>query len=273
MSKVRLSLLILCFVTVGCSSYFKRKDCEKTNWFQHGHNVAMKGQRLNADDFVQQCEKVEAKIDYGTLDLGFKDGMGNYCKPQTVYNTGKKGEAFKEDLCDGSPIKKLLEQHKEGLKVFCQPQNAQMFGAQGGIYKDVCPKELEDNFLLNYRKGRIVFLQGLIDSKKAKMVSVKQINESKKRDKEMTSLNLSNMRGGAAVTSKRSYNPKTKKYVKQTVVQEDIATQNRRRDLEMKLNSLDREIRSNEKELERLQTEILEHQQEINALQLQAQSN
>jgi hypothetical protein len=233
----------------------------------------MKGQRLNADDFVQQCEKVEAKIDYSNLDLGFKDGMGNYCKPNTVFNTGKKGEPFKEDLCDGSPMKKLLAQYNDGLKVFCAENNAEIFGAQGGIYKEVCPKELEENFLASYRKGRLVYLKGQISSQNSKINSLQQSLENKRKDKQMLNANLLTLRGGATITSKKAYDPKTKKQIKQTLIQEDPQTIERRRELENRIRRVEGEIRSSENEITRLKASNEAHQQEINAIELQIKSN
>ena len=64
-------LIVLCLGSVSCASYFTKRDCNKTNWFAHGQKVALRGQRVDADDYVKQCERVEANINYADMDLGF----------------------------------------------------------------------------------------------------------------------------------------------------------------------------------------------------------
>ena len=82
MSKMMSLLIVLLTMQMfGCASYFKRKECEKINWFDHGQSVAMRGDRLNADKAVNECRKVEADISETQLDLGFKSGMQKYCDP------------------------------------------------------------------------------------------------------------------------------------------------------------------------------------------------
>ena len=149
----------------GCASYFKRKECEKMNWYQHGHDVAMAGKRLDADDFVKQCQKAEAKFSWSELDTGFKAGMGKYCTGDNVFAVGKAGKPFSYDMCDGESEKKMRARYTEGLKIFCTPANAFRFGSSGGIYQDVCPNDTEEAWLAEYRKGRKIWLKAVIDEK------------------------------------------------------------------------------------------------------------
>lgn len=151
--------------SVGCASYFKRKECEKANWYQHGHDVAMSGKRLDADAFVKECQKVEAKMSWTDLDTGFKAGMSKYCTGDNVFEVGKAGKPFSYDMCDGESMSKMRARYNEGLRVFCTPGNAYRFGTSGGIYQNVCPKNLEDAWLGEYRKGRKVYLQAVITEK------------------------------------------------------------------------------------------------------------
>lgn len=163
---MRLLLIIpVLFSLAGCASYFKRKECEKMNWYQHGHDVAMAGKRLDADDFVKQCQKVEAKFSWSELDTGFKAGMGKYCTGDNVFAVGKSGKPFSYDMCDGESEKKMRARYTEGLKIFCTPSNAFRFGSSGGVYQDVCPNDTEEAWLLEYRKGRKIWLKAVIDEK------------------------------------------------------------------------------------------------------------
>lgn len=155
-------LAILSLGLVSCASYFKRKDCEKKNWYNHGHSVAMSGKRLNEDNELRSCEKVEAEINYQELDLGFKSGMGNYCKEDTVLQTGKSGKKFNSSLCDSGKASRLKKIHQKGVRIFCRSKNGYKFGASGVKYNGICPEDLEDKFLSRYKKGRKKYLLGKI---------------------------------------------------------------------------------------------------------------
>lgn len=162
MLRITLAILVL-FGLGGCASYFKRKECEKANMYQHGFDVAMAGKRLDADDFVKQCQKVEAKFSFTELDTGFKAGMAKYCTSDNVFQVGKSGKPFSYEMCDGESVKKMRARYEEGLKIFCVPANGYRFGSSGGIYLNVCPKDSEEKWLVEYRKGRKIWLVATIE--------------------------------------------------------------------------------------------------------------
>ena len=164
-------LLSLTLLLSSCASYFKRKECEKVNWHEHGKKIAMQGQWLSSNDYVKQCEKAEANIDYGALDTGFKSGRSTYCEPGTVHATGREGKHFNPQMCDGSDIDKLQIQHKTGVRIFCTPDNAFRVAATGWVYNNICPKDLEKVFLVDYHKGRKIYLQGVIEEKTVEMAA------------------------------------------------------------------------------------------------------
>lgn len=149
----------------GCASYFKRKSCEQINWFEHGKKVALSGQWLNSDSTVSECRKVEAEISESQLDQGFKAGMSKYCSKEQAYQTGKLGDFFSRDLCEGPQINVLLNEHKKGVKDYCAKSNGQQAGASGKKYQNICPKDMETAFLVEYRKGRKRYVQTMIETR------------------------------------------------------------------------------------------------------------
>lgn len=157
--------LILAISLSGCASYFKKKQCESINWFEHGKQVALRGVWLNADATVVECRKVEADIQESQLDQGFKNGMQKYCSNTNAYTVGKSGDFFSRDLCDGPQINVLLAEHKKGVQDYCAKNNGQSAGASGKKYQNICPKDLESAFLVEYRKGRKKYVQAMIESK------------------------------------------------------------------------------------------------------------
>ncbi|WP_374029330.1 DUF2799 domain-containing protein [Bdellovibrio bacteriovorus] len=171
----RAFLLIACLSLTSCASYFKKKECESTNWFEHGKSVAMEGKWLNSDQLVNECRKVGADIQESQLDKGFKNGVEKYCSNTQAYLTGKNGDLFSRDICEGPQITVLISEHKRGLHDYCHKTNGFPAGTSGKKYKNVCPKELEPAFLVEYRKGRKKYVQSLINIKND------EINELEKK--------------------------------------------------------------------------------------------
>ncbi len=180
----KIILLIGMGLLASCASALK-KQCEATNWFDYGYKFAMTGKRLNSDTFVKQCEGEDVDVREDELDLGFKAGMQNYCKSDVVYLTGKNGELFNMDFCDPSQIKILQQKHKEGVQEYCKKDNGYPVGSSGKTYTQICPKDLEANFLKEYRRGRKVYLDQAILSKEQENVVL---------DKEASDLQFENSR-------------------------------------------------------------------------------
>jgi len=265
-----LFLCITCSSLVSCASYFLRKDCEKTNWFQHGNDVAMNGERLDSDDYIKKCERVEAKINYQDLDLGFKQGMGTYCKPKTVFNTGKTGKPFKEDMCDVPELKRLRMRYQAGLKIFCQPENAKIFGAKGGKYLNVCPSDLEPNFFVGYRKGRKVYLSGVISDKQKEMRSLDTRIDRIRRDRDRISYQLASFRPTKKLVMKQVQDASTGQMVNKMVMEEDERSVRMRQRMQRNMSSKDREVDSLQSRQEKLRSEVEQLNQELRALQTES---
>jgi len=161
-----LALILASISICGCASYFKRKECEKLNWFDYGQSVAMRGDRLDADVKLNECRKVEADINEQQLDVGFKSGMQKYCDPANGYQMGRNGDPFVRDLCEGAPnMRSILNQNQKGITEYCQASNGMQAGASGHKYRNVCTPEQEKGFLPPYRKGRKKYLAAVITDK------------------------------------------------------------------------------------------------------------
>jgi uncharacterized protein DUF2799 len=161
----RILMALVALSLAACASYFKRKECESTNWFEHGKEVAMRGKWLNSDNLVHECRKVEAEISESQLDQGFKAGAQTYCTPENTYKIGKTGDLYQKEFCDGPQNTPLMSAYKKGINDYCAKSNGQNAGASGKKYQNVCPKDLEPAFLVEYRKGRKKYVQAMIDNR------------------------------------------------------------------------------------------------------------
>ena len=239
--------LLLC----SCASYFTRKDCESKNWFDYGYQIAMSGKRLNSDTYLNDCRKVEAEIQESQLDLGFKSGMSNYCKPEIVYASGKKGQFFNSELCDPGQVKMLTAKHNDGVQAFCEPSSGFNFGSAGGNYNQICPKEKEEAFMKEYRKGRKKYLTASISENQNR---IQKINS----DINLSSLRKSNLEGELKVVEAIQLVRPTPANANQSDPTED-----KKRDLKSKINQSDNEIRSFNNNKTRLQESIYSMEKEI----------
>ena len=188
--------LLLIFVALNlaaCASYFKRKECESTNWFEHGKSVALRGEWLASDKLVNECRKVEANIQESQLDQGFKNGRQRYCTPENSYKTGKEGDLFSRDLCDGPELGPLLANYRRGVTDYCAKANGQNAGASGKKYQNICPKELEPAFLAEYRKGRKKYVLAMITHREEDIRDLDSKIASKRNQLNLSQFRLSGL--------------------------------------------------------------------------------
>ncbi|WP_413558889.1 DUF2799 domain-containing protein [Bdellovibrio sp. HCB209] len=146
---------------VGCASALK-KDCEATNWFKYGEEVAMRGEWLNSDPKLLSCRKEEAEISETQADLGFKSGRQKYCTGSNSYLVGKSGDAFAKDMCDTPALKSIVSDYNKGLRDYCAKANGFNAGVSGKKYKNLCPADMESSFLPEYRRGRLKYVEAQI---------------------------------------------------------------------------------------------------------------
>ena len=253
-----MALLVLTSLS-GCASYFLRKDCNKTNWFSHGQKVAMKGQRLDSDNFVKSCQKVEADVNWAQLDSGFKSGMSDYCKPQSAYGVGKKGEQYNYDMCSSGAARKLKAAHEKGLVAYCKPDNGYRVGAQGQAYNNVCVDKDEEAFVKRYHAGRKVYLTTQIENKENEIRALDRKVAESERERKNLRYQLNRIR-----SPRRGLRRASAKDQQLTPAEEEAK---RRRDsLTSDIRRVDRQIKSSRSKQDALRKEIGELKTERNSL-------
>lgn len=199
-------LICLCLVSLSsCASYFKRKTCESTNWFEYGQKVALEGRRLTGDQFILECNQAEADVAEADLDRGFKSGMQKYCLPETAFQVGKNGNFFSSEMCTGQGLNLLLAKHRAGVTEYCQRSNGYTAGASGNAYNKICPVELESQFLPEFNRGRKKYLSVIV-SENQKQISLLERDISRLQS-ELT------FRKAELLRYQYTYNPKDEKAV------------------------------------------------------------
>lgn len=258
-----LSLVVLLLSLTGCANYFMRKTCDAINWYQHGHDIAMRGQRISNDDQVIACRKAEADVKESQLDQGFKAGMAQYCRPEIVLQTGKKGENFNLDLCDPGQGRILLAKHREGVKEFCAQDNGYQVGASGKAYNKICPPEMEKAFLKEYNRGRKKYLQAMVTESMAKSNELdRQVSD---KDQQVRNLQYQmSLIPSPATIIHRNTSPSG--HVSQTSSTEDSYAE-KRRNIEWELNRRNSEADELRRKQREVREDLYKYQRELTTLE------
>lgn len=237
MSKVLLPIAAL--FLQACTSYVIKADCERTDWYAYGHSAAMEGRRLSGDNKINQCYKVDARVDEVALDHGFKEGMANYCEPETVFQTGKKGEFFNSDMCESRV--RLQREHQAGVRTYCQKENGFAAGAAGKKYNGICPKDLEAAFALEFNRGRKNFLNATIASNESAIGDIEMTIGRLQGQRFMYDSQLMALPAETQQVATTWVDPTTGiAYSKAPVIDSSIAI--RRNDLQLQIQNLDAQI-------------------------------
>lgn len=217
----------------SCANWLMRQQCEKINWYQHGYDVAMSGKRLTGDERVQQCRKAEFEIPEQQLDVGFKAGMSNYCKPEIAYTTGKQGDFINLDLCDPGQATVLRQKHADGVKAYCAVGNGFTAGSSGKKYQNICPANMEEAFMKEYRRGRKSFLTAKIQAQEGEVRDLD--NKISQQERNRTNLSFQrNMLPQAREVREKTYNAATGTYVETTKTEDRALSERERLDGEIR---------------------------------------
>jgi hypothetical protein len=262
--------LFALFSFCGCASYWQRKSCEKINWFQMAQKTAMRGQRMEQNPIYKNCQKVEAEMNSGEINRGFKLGMENYCKAEGAFETGRKGQYFNYDFCETSLHPLIKKQHAKGMQIFCKPESAFIFASRGGIYENQCFDLDETAYLKHYKKGRRSYLKTQI---------LKNENEIQMLDSEISrlrsALNQSYQELRQVQQSMKQYNESLQQQNSRPLgnASPDVYTSQDNNQIQLQLDRINsdiettlRQIDSNLDQQKKLRNENIDWQAEIDRL-------
>lgn len=223
MTSFRIGILAaVLLLTTGCTNWLIRQECKKIDWRQHGYDAAMSGRRLTGDTQTDRCRAADFDVPEQQLDVGFKEGMSNYCKPDIVFVTGKKGDFFNTDMCDPGQANFLRSRHAEGVKAYCAVDNGFDAGSSGKKYQSICPPAMEKAFLKEYKRGRKSYLSARIKNAETSKAELDSRAANLAREAEFKRRQLSLMPAARTVTQQVL---RDGQYVTETVIEDPFASQ------------------------------------------------
>lgn len=259
--KVVSSLLCL-FLLSSCASYFKRKNCESTDWHAHGYKFAMQGKRLDSDSFIKECKQVEAKVDHAAADNGFKAGMVDYCKVESAFNKGVEGETYNYDFCSSNKIPSLKVSFDRGRTKLCT-SGGYKFGASGKAYTSQCNSRGESSFLKDYNRGRYKYLQSEIRLSRNETYEIDRKIRNIQNDIYGLQGQINSLGSGQVLVRERKYDEFSRTYREEIKQTENASVANERSRLSNIISRKRSEISSLKNEQESLHKKIREYQREL----------
>lgn len=173
--------LVFTFIFSGCTSNLKRQ-CQETNWFLHGQNLALQGRRVTGDSWVMSCQKEDVS-EAQALDQGFKSGRDKYCTADNVFQNGRSGDSVNFNFCEEQSWSLLKHKHKQGLDAYCSPENSFQAGSSGKVYTKMCSQEQEKKFFPGYYQGRKTYLNTKIEKNNLRLKEISSFISNYERDR------------------------------------------------------------------------------------------
>ena len=110
MKSTILTLLILPFVLISCTSVITKHDCKK-DMTAFGLEHGKLGLAKLTDEIRSVCQSKDQTVDLEKYETGFNMGWSSFCSPFNGYELGRKGDAYKS-FC---PAEKESLFHKKFL--------------------------------------------------------------------------------------------------------------------------------------------------------------
>ncbi|MES0371756.1 MAG: DUF2799 domain-containing protein [Mariprofundaceae bacterium] len=159
-----LSIFLMIGFLSGCASMSK-KECINADWHTIGFTDGSRGVHYtNLSKHRKSCIKYEIIPDEDAYHSGWDQGIRSYCTTDNGYRAGRAGKAY-QNICPSDVEANFLSGWEQGIRQFCTPDNGLRLGLSGRQYRGVCPAELEPAFHDYYRLGRDVHHARAVHSK------------------------------------------------------------------------------------------------------------
>lgn len=205
-------------------------------------------------------------MSYSELDTGFKAGMSKYCTGDNVFAVGKAGKPFSYEMCDGESTKKMKAQYEKGLAIFCTPGSAYRFGSTGGVYQNVCPKDTEDSWMAEYRKGRKVWLAAVISEKEREVSNLNMEISRLENNRNMLNMRQAGLANRTTYKRERVLDPATGTYREQVTQVADESAKKQADELQHEISNANYEIKRTREKQESLAAEVSKMRTEMATL-------
>lgn len=152
---IRIAIVLTIALLTGCATMSK-EECTNADWHAVGYSDGSRGIHFqNLEKHRKSCGKYEIVPDAGAYRAGWDQGIRSYCTADNGYRAGRAGKAY-HNICPSDVEADFLSGWDQGVREYCTPDNALKLGLNGHRYSGVCPAGLAEEFRIWYGLGRDV---------------------------------------------------------------------------------------------------------------------
>ena len=114
---MRLLILLLIFLVSGCAT-LSESECIHGNWYEIGQSDGRFGYKsARIEKHRKACEKVNTYVDINSYMQGRRDGLNYYCTPQNGFDVGLNGNYY-NNVCPVELERDFLEHYSYGQEIY-----------------------------------------------------------------------------------------------------------------------------------------------------------
>lgn len=180
---MRTVILFLSLILLGGCAGLSKNECLTADWQIIGFEDGAAGRSASRiGEHRRDCAKHDVTPDKVAYDLGYEQGIRNYCSFGRGTNAGAAGES-RLQVCPADSD--YHPGYEKGLESFCTYDSGYTFGLAGGNYGRVCPQQAEANFLDGYVAGNAIFtLQSELNALESQLHEVITARERAERNQD-----------------------------------------------------------------------------------------
>ena len=163
LAKVLLACCSLTFLTSCSTPLLSQEQCHNTNWQQMGLNDGHAGDTVrDLSQYIKACKEYDIKIDNIAYDIGYSDGLSQYCSKEHAVELGTTGKDLPV-ICDSKAFPNMKKIWLANLHNYCTEKLGLEYGLTGASTPQVCNKgtyakmkkswQLGINKYCNYQHG------------------------------------------------------------------------------------------------------------------------
>jgi hypothetical protein len=123
------------------------------DWFGRGELLGLRGSSPDGDDRTVECRGFEKAVDEDKLAKGYKKGLDRYCDERKAWDIGFNGGEFQErEACSKEANDKAREMHAKGASDYCLPENGKKIGREGGTPRKKCGAAWDKQYKMGQRE-------------------------------------------------------------------------------------------------------------------------
>lgn len=112
---------LMCMLSVSGCAVMSKSDCVDASWYREGHGVALKGETDPAQAYqkrAKRCQQFGVIADRQQFDVGYEQGLLEYCVLSNAVKLGSKASSKSLQLCPEEENPGFASAYDAGYKLY-----------------------------------------------------------------------------------------------------------------------------------------------------------